>query len=134
MDYYRVYKNDWSTVRQFASINDAQSFADSLGSGYVAEFWKAFQQPDIYQKLQMDMDFCQNLISEFLEDNRNMNITPEQSDAVLMKFKDILSFAQTGAVASLNVHLPLIPVDEIFTQERKNKYVNQISEYMQIFE
>ena len=134
MDYYRVYKNDWSTVRQFASINDAQSFADSLGSGYVAEFWRAFQQPDIYQKLQMDMDFCQNLISEFLEDNRNMNITPEQSDAVLMKFKDILSFAQTGAVASLNVHLPLIPVDEVFTQERKNKYVNQISEYMQIFE
>jgi hypothetical protein len=134
MDYYRIYKNDWSTVRQFASINDAQTFADSLGTGYVAEFWKAFQQPDIYQRLQMDMDFCQNLISEFLEDNRNMNITPEQSDAVLMKFKDILSFAQTGAVASLNVHLPLIPVDEIFTQERKNKYVNQISEYMQIFE
>ena len=134
MDYYRIYKNDWSTVRQFASINDAQTFADSLGTGYVAEFWKAFQQPDIYQRLQMDMDFCQNLISEFLEDNRNMNITPEQSDAVLMKFKDILSFAQAGAVASLNVHLPLIPVDEIFTQERKNKYVNQISEYMQIFE
>ena len=134
MDYYRIYKNDWSTVRQFASINDAQTFAESLGTGYVAEFWKAFQQPDVYQKLQMDMDFCQNLISEFLEDNRNMNITPEQSDAVLMKFKDILSFAQTGAVASLNVHLPLIPVDEIFTQERKNKYVNQISEYMQIFE
>lgn len=134
MNYYRIYKNDWSTVRQFASINDAQTFAESLGTGYVAEFWKAFQQPDVYQKLQMDMDFCQNLISEFLEDNRNMNITPEQSDAVLMKFKDILSFAQTGAVASLNVHLPLIPVDEIFTQERKNKYVNQISEYMQIFE
>lgn len=134
MDYYRIYKNDWSTVRQFASINDAQTFADSLGTGYVAEFWKAFQQPDIYQRLQMDMDFCQNLISEFLEDNRNMNITPEQSDGVLMKFKDILSFAQTGAVASLNVHLPLIPVDEVFTQERKNKYVNQISEYMQIFE
>lgn len=134
MDYYRIYKNDWSTVRQFASINDAQTFADSLGTGYVAEFWKAFQQPDIYQRLQMDMDFCQNLISEFLEDNRNMNITPEQSDAVLMKFKDILSFAQTGAVASLNVHLPLIPVDEIFTQERKDKYMNQISEYMQIFE
>ena len=82
----------------------------------------------------MDMAVCQNLISEFLEDNRNMNITPEQSDGVLMKFKDILSFAQTGAVASLNVHLPLIPVDEVFTQERKNKYVNQISEYMQIFE
>ena len=134
MDYYRIYKNDWSTVRQFASINDAQTFADSLGTGYVAEFWKAFQQPDIYQRLQMDMDFCQNLISEFLEDNRNMNITPEQSDAVLMKFKDILSFAQTGAVASLNVHLPLIPIDEIFTQERKDKYINQISEYMQIFE
>lgn len=134
MDYYRIYKNDWSMVRQFASINDAQTFADSLGTGYVAEFWKAFQQPDIYQRLQMDMDFCQNLISEFLEDNRNMNITPEQSDAVLMKFKDILSFAQTGAVASLNVHLPLIPVDEIFTQERKDKYMNQISEYMQIFE
>lgn len=134
MDYYRIYKNDWSTVRQFASINDAQTFAESLGTGYVAEFWKAFQQPDIHQKLQMDMDFCQNLISEFLEDNRNMNITPEQSDAVLMKFKDILSFAQTGAVASLNVHLPLIPVDEVFTQERKNKYINQISGYMQIFE
>jgi hypothetical protein len=79
------------------------------------------------------MSFWKITEFEFLEDNRIANITPAQSDQILLKFKDILSFAQTGAVPSLQVHLPLIPTDEIFTQERKDKYINQLNDYVNAF-
>lgn len=134
MDFYKISKDEWQCVKQFQSLEAAQAYADSLGQGYTAAFWRAFVAPTLNDRLEMDINFCSELIAEFLEDNRKANITPEQSDAVLLKFKDILSFAQTGAIASLEVHLPLIPIDEVFTQVRKDKYINQLSEYVAKFQ
>ena len=62
-----------------------------------------------------------------------MEITSEQSEQVLVKFRDILAFAQTGAVTSIQTYLPLIPVDDVFTQERKDKYIQMISDYLAQF-
>lgn len=133
MDYYKISKDNWQCIKQFNSLEDAQAYANTLGTGYVAAFWRSYQIPSLLDKLNMDLNFCKDLIDEFLEDNRIANITPAQSDQILSKFKDILSFAQTGAVPSLQVHLPLIPIDEIFTQERKDKYINQLNDYVNQF-
>ena len=62
-----------------------------------------------------------------------MGTTQEQNDAILVKFRDILAFAQTGAIESINVHLPSIPVDEVFTQERKDKYIQMVTDYLAQF-
>ncbi len=62
-----------------------------------------------------------------------MDITPEQSEAVLQKFRDILAFAQTGAITSIDNYLPLIPTDDVFTQQRKDKYVQMITDYLAQF-
>ena len=134
MDFYKISKNEWQYINQFQSIEDAQNYAESLGQGYTASFWRSFVAPTLNDRLEMDINFCSGLIAEFLEDNRKANITTEQSDAILLKFKNILSFAQTGAIASIEVHLPLIPIDDIFTQTRKDKYINQITEYVQKFQ
>lgn len=130
MDYYKIYKGNFSLIRQFETLEDAQSFADTLGAGYTAEFYKAYTPPTIQQRLSNDLDFGSHLIYIFVEDNRIMNITSERSEAVLVKFRDILAFAQTGAITSIQTYLPLIPVDEVFTQERKDKYIQMITEYL----
>jgi hypothetical protein len=133
MDYYKIYKDNWSLIKQFATLEDAQAFADTLGIGYTAEFYKAYTPPTIQQRLDMDLDFGGHIIYIFVEDNRVMGITSQQSEAVLQKFRDILAFAQTGAITSINTYLPVIPVDEVFTQERKDKYILMITNYLAQF-
>ena len=81
----------------------------------------------------MDMQFGQELVFVFVEDNRIMGTTQEQNDAILVKFRDILAFAQTGAIESINTHLPNIAVDEVFTQERKDKYIDMVNDYLSQF-
>ena len=133
MDYYKIYKDQWSLIKQFSTLEDAQAFADTLGTGYTAEFYKAYTPPTIQQRLDMDLDFGSHIIYIFVEDNRVMDITPEQSEAVLQKFRDILAFAQTGAITSIQTYLPTIPTDDVFTQERKDKYTQMINAYLAQF-
>jgi len=131
MDYYKIFKGLWSLIKQFASLEDAKLFATELGDGYTAEFYKEYTPPTIQERLQNDLDFGAHLIYVFVEDNRTMNITPQQSEAVLVKFRDILAFSQTGAINSIQNYLPLISTDEVFTQQRKDKYINLINNYLQ---
>lgn len=133
MNYYKIFKDLWSCVKKFATLEDAQAFADSLGEGYTAEYYAPYTPPTLQERLIMDLEFGQNLVYVFVEDNRIMNITPAQSEAVLVKFRDILAFAQTGAITSINTYLPAIPVDEVFTQERKDKYMQMITDYLAQF-
>ena len=133
MNYYKISKDLWSCIKKFESLEDAQAFADSLGEGYTAEFYAPYTPPTIQERLQMDMQFGQDLVFVFVEDNRIMGTTQEQNDAILVKFRDILAFAQTGAVESINAHLPNIPVDEVFTQERKDKYMAMVTDYLAQF-
>lgn len=131
MNYYKIYKALWSLIKQFANLDAAEAFAAGLGSGYTAEFYKEYTPPTIQERLQSDLDFGEHLIYIFVEDNRTMNITPEQSETVLIKFRDILAFAQTGAITSIKNYLPLIPVDDVYTQQRKDKYINLINNYLE---
>ena len=133
MNYYKISKDLWSCIKKFESLEDAQAFADSLGEGYTAEFYAPYTPPTIQERLQMDMQFGQDLVFVFVEDNRIMGTTQEQNDAILAKFRDILAFAQTGAIESINTHLPNIPVDEVFTQERKDKYMAMVTDYLAQF-
>lgn len=130
MDYYKIYNAGFSIIKQFESLQGAQTFADGLGVGYTAEFYKAYTPPTIQERLQKDLNFGDYLIFVFVEDNRLMNITPEQSEAVLIKFRDILAFSQTGAITSIKNYLPLIATDDVFTQQRKDKYILLINDYL----
>ena len=134
MNYYKISKDLWSCIEKFATIEDAQAFADTLpDQPYQVEYYAPYTPPSIQERLQMDMQFGQELVFVFVEDNRIMDTTQEQNDAILVKFRDILAFAQTGAVESINAHLPTIPVDEVFTQERKDKYMAMVTDYLAQF-
>ena len=133
MNYYKISKDLWSVIQKFESLDAAQTFADSLGEGYTAEYYAPYTPLTIQERLSMDMSFGQDLVFVFVEDNRIMGTTQEQNDAILVKFRDILAFAQTGAIESISVHLPSIPTDEVFTQERKDKYIQMVTDYLAQF-
>ena len=133
MNYYTISKDLWSTIQKFESLDAAQAFADSLGEGYTAEYYAPYTPMTIQERLNLDMSFGQELVYVFVEDNRIMDITSAQSEAVLQKFRDILAFAQTGAITSIDTYLPAIAVDEVFTQERKDKYIQMITDYLAQF-
>lgn len=133
MNYYNIYKDNYSVIKLFDSLEQAQLFADSLGTGYTAVFYSEYIPISIEERLLLDLEFGNDLIQIFVYDNRVMEITPEQSEAVLLKFRDILAFAQTGAITSIQTYLPLIPTDEVFTQERKDKYIQMINDYLSQF-
>ena len=124
MNYYKISKDLWSVVSRFDTLEEAQTFADSLGTGYTVEFVGPYIPPTTAQRLGFDMDFGNQLVTD---------ITPAQSEAVLIKFRDILAFAQTGAITSIQTYLPQIPIDEVFTQERKDKYIAMINDYLNSF-
>ena len=133
MNYYKIIKGLYSVIKRFDTLEEAQAFAETLGDGYTAEFYAPYVPLTLQDRLNSDLQFGQQLIYVFVEDNRIMEITSEQSEQVLVKFRDILAFAQTGAVTSIQTYLPLIPVDDVFTQERKDKYIQMISDYLAQF-
>jgi len=133
MNYYKITKGTYSVLKRFDTLAKAQAFADTLGDGYTAEFYAPYVPLTLQERLDLDLEFGQHLIYVFVEDNRIMAITSAQSEGVLVKFRDILSFAQTGAITSIATYLPLISVDDVFTRERKDKYVQMITNYLNQF-
>ena len=133
MNYYKIYKDNWSCTKEFATEEDAQAFADTLGDGYSVEYIGPVQPISVDERLSMDIEFCLQLIQTFLLDNRNAGVTVEQGEALMSKFVNVLQFAQTGAVGSVNDLLSGIAVDDVFTQERKDKYLQMISDYLAQF-
>ena len=133
MNYYKIYKDNWSCTKEFATEEDAQAFADTLGEGYAVEYIGPVQPISVDERLSMDIEFCLQLIQTFLLDNRNAGVTVEQGEALMTKFVNVLQFAQTGAVGSVNDLLSSISVDDVFTQERKDKYLQMITNYLAQF-
>jgi len=42
MNYYKIHKDLWSVTKRFDTLEEAQAFADSLGDGYIAEFYAPY--------------------------------------------------------------------------------------------
>lgn len=130
MNYYKISKDNWSVVQKYENIEQAEVFAQSLGEGYSVEYVGEVKPITIEQRYEMDKAFCNDLISTFVLDNRNIGTTPAQNDALMSKFQLVLGFAQVGAVKDIDAHLPSIPIDEVYTQERKDKYLQMLADYL----
>tara|TARA_B100000287_G_scaffold397555_1_gene414275 strand:+ start:372 stop:773 length:402 start_codon:yes stop_codon:yes gene_type:complete len=133
MNYYRIYKDNWSVVQKYETLEEAQAVANSYGAGYEVELIGAVEPLSIQVRLQMDLDFGQKLIYTFVEDNRIQGINTTQSEQLLVEFRDILGFAQTGAITSIAVYLPGLPTNDVYTIERKEKYIAMINGYLNQF-
>ena len=130
MDYYKISKENWSVTQKYNTKEDADAVADSLGTGYTVEYLYPYVPPTAEERLGSDKSFCDNLINIFLQDNRIAGVTAEQGEALMTKFSTTLSFAQVGAVTSVQYHIQNMTTDDIFTTERKEKYVKLITDYL----
>lgn len=89
-------------------------------------------QRDLENLLKNNLKFGENLIKTFLLDNYNLpqSFTAEQSAILMRKFEVIIKLCQLGDIRSVLQLLPTIEVDNIFTQERKDKYIEIINNYL----
>ena len=130
MGYYKIYKDNWQVISRFNNMQEAQAKADSLGTGYSVEYLYPYVAPTPEERLGSDIDFCNELINVFLQDNRIDGVTTEQGEALMIKFSTTLSFAQVGAITSVDYHIKNMSTDSVFTQERKTKYLDMIQNYL----
>jgi hypothetical protein len=136
---YKITNTDnpyWAVFKNFQNLQDAQTFANNLGNTYSAELASPENQiPDLTpeQKLQNDIQFGNQLIEMFLLDNRLItpSVTEQESVMLLNQFNSIERLAKLGDIKSTYILLEQIQTDvRIFTQERKDKYLTLINNYL----
>ena len=133
MDYYKISKDNFSVTQKYNTEQEAQTVADSLGTGYTVTYLYPYIPPTAEERLETDITFCGELINIFLQDNRVAGVTAQQGEALMSKFATTLSFAQVGAITSVDYHIKNMATDDVFTQERKDKYIQIISDYLSKF-
>lgn len=96
---------------------------------YVAQTQPIPQSsPDL--EVARDRAFGNRLINEFLTDNRDdPNVTTANSSPLLMAFSYVKVLADLGDIHGTYYLLQQIPVDAIFTQARKDKYIQMIIDH-----
>jgi len=85
-------------------------------------------------ELENDKVFGIKLLDTFLTDNRDLVIafTPEISLGLLQKFAPIKALAEVGDIKTTKAMLISTTIDTIFTQERKDKYIQMCNDHLGI--
>lgn len=144
MQTYKIHNNTTAYYKNFASLQDAQDFADSLGLSYIATLAPENEQiPEedittiVDDKTEQDFKFGSYLLQLFVADNRrfekayNTSITKEQTDSLILAYEKLINYCTIGAINELAVELAGITPNEVFTQERKDKYQALVTSYLQ---
>ena len=135
MTTYKISKDYWSTLQNFKTLQDCEDWVLSrLGTGYDITISPEQLPPTTpEQKLQDDLQFGHYLINEFLTDNRLITpaVTPSESLQLLAEFDNIEKLARLGDIKSVSILLNAIQTDNrLFTQDRKDKYINEINSHL----
>ena len=128
----------WRTYKNFVNLQDAETYTNNLGNTFSVELASPeyqIPQPTPEEKLKNDIDFGSKLIETFLLDNRLItpSVTEQESVFLLNQFNSIERLAKLGDIKSTKILLEQTQTDvRIFTQERKDKYLTQINNYLTI--
>ena len=135
MTTYKISKDYWSTVKNFNTLQECEDWVlSTLGTGYTITISDTPLVPPTPEEiLQSDLQFGHYLIDEFLMDNRLITpaVTPSESLQLLSEFDNIEKLARLGDIKSVSILLNGIQTDtRLFTQERKDKYMNEINSHL----
>lgn len=135
MTTYKISKDNWSTLQNFNTLQECEDWVLTiLGTGYTITISDTpLVPPTPEQILQYDLQFGHYLIDEFLMDNRLItpSVTPSESLQLLSEFDNIEKLARLGDIKSVSILLNGIQTDvRLFTQERKDKYINEINSHL----
>lgn len=137
----KTYKATNGTItysNNFVDLESAEvAFSSLINQGYIVSLADINEQiPPITpeQRLESDLQFGNQLVKEFLKDNRLITpiVTPSESLQLLSEFNNIEKLANLGDIKSVSILLNGIQTDpRLFTQERKDKYMSMINSYLQ---
>lgn len=134
---FKISRGNWSTYQSFNTIEEAQAWAfEKWGDDAIVSVSNdiVVTPPTPEQKLLFDKDFGSMLVEMFLLDNRMItpSVTPTESIELLSKFQSIEKLASLGDIKSVQVLLSAVQTDDrLFTQERKDKYMDLVNGYLQ---
>lgn len=119
---------------EFSELQLLQNYCNenSIENPNYEEITEETNDSDLISKLYKDIDFGNCLINTFLEDNRLMPVafTLEETKVMLSKFEKIEKLARLGDIKTVKVLIFITETDPIFTQERKDKYLLMINNYL----
>jgi hypothetical protein len=138
MTTYIATKGKTGTYIKANTLQDAEAYVlANFGAGYTVSV--APEQPEALspeQKAERHRAFGKLLFDTFLNDNaviasaRGSNFTIEETLALDTKFGSFGRLCQYGSIPQIQQLLPGIAVDSIFTQERKDKYIEMVNNHL----
>ena len=131
MNTYQITKGSWSCLKNFPSLEDAQIFADSLGTGYVAEL-SSEQMPEPTKKelYQNDKQFCDDMIEDLILYNReSLPLSKQDAKTQRNKFDDIYKDLDRCDLELLLEDLQDLAIDAYYSEEKRDELVLLITNY-----
>lgn len=133
MTTFKIEKDLITYFKNFNTLQDAETYTlEVLGVGWTVTVSEEQITPlTPQQQLESDIFFGKNMIQQFLIDNRKLGVIPVSEQLIqLDKFKDINTLLGVGALKASYDLITITSTDQYFTQQRKDKYLNEISNYL----
>ena len=133
MTTFKIEKDLITYFKNFNTLQDAETYTlEVLGVGWTVTISEEQIMPlTPQQQLESDIFFGKNMIQQFLIDNRELGVIPVSEQLIqLDKFKDINTLLGVGALKASYDLITITITDQYFTQQRKDKYLNEISNYL----
>ena len=133
MTTFKIEKDLITYFKNFNTLQDAETYTlEILGVGWTVTVSEEQITPlTPQQQLESDIFFGKNMIQQFLIDNRELGVIPVSEQLIqLDKFKDINTLLGVGALKASYDLITITSTDQYFTQQRKDKYLNEISNYL----
>lgn len=118
-------KKTYKIDRKNGTITYFHDDVDVLTEAFYGVVSDGYCLNEFAESLENDKAFGDVLVNEFLVDNRisPLSFNPQLSISVLQKFQIVKALAEVGDIKNVMLMLGLIETDELFTQERKDKYI-----------
>lgn len=100
---------------------------DFIGTPEQFEQWILEDPEKLYEE---DIEFGKQMIKEYQLHNRSLNLSTQDSLTQLQKFQSIASLLDRGSIKASAALLSGVAVDSIFTQERKDYFIQRFNEYL----
>ena len=129
---YPYYKN--GEQYQFSNPLNNEELQAFLSGDLTGELISIDTTPsiDYIARFYADEKFGTDIVNEFLKDNRLLptSFTQAQNIALMQKFSTVKAFCDVANIDTAYNMLKVIVVDAIFTQERKDKYLNLMKQHL----
>jgi|32_taG_2_1085360.scaffolds.fasta_scaffold06655_8 hypothetical protein len=130
---FKIEKDSIARFKNFASFEDAQTYADSLGVGFVVTLESNQDFPPYTRTLHDDMELAKALYDSFVQQNRDMEITPTESQELIAAIGGFKQLVDSGAIIELKLlilSLGGVDIARVYTAARQATDILKIESFI----